>query len=59
MDDVVCSGSEESVMTCRHNEIGSHNCNWETECIELFCRGGGPRYGASPLVHSSRGIISI
>ncbi len=42
LDNVECTGDEETIASCVHLAYGVHNCNWERECVELFCGGGGP-----------------
>ena len=39
LDDVVCEGSESSLLMCGHAGLGVHNCNPETELAGVRCGG--------------------
>jgi len=43
MDDVNCEGTENFIGDCSHLPLEEHNCNPETECIQLICAAGGYR----------------
>ena len=58
LDNVRCNGDEKSLMDCNHSPLGVSNCG-TNQCIKLYCRAGGPKVDASPLVHGSNGILSI
>ena len=39
LDNLVCSGDEDSLVDCRHNGIGIHNCNHDQDA-GLACSNG-------------------
>jgi hypothetical protein len=41
LDDVSCTGTEGRLYDCNHPALGAHNCNVATECVQLYCVGGG------------------
>ena len=49
---------QEHIFDCSHSDLGDADCTL-TECVHVFCRAGGPRTGASPLLHGNTGILSI
>ena len=38
LDNVVCTGSESNLVQCRHNPVGTHNCD-VTETAGVRCGG--------------------
>ena len=38
LDNVVCTGSESSLLQCGHNPVGTHNCD-KTETAGVQCEG--------------------
>ena len=38
LDNVVCTGSESSLLQCGHNSVGTHNCD-NTEMAGVRCGG--------------------
>jgi len=58
LDDVACTGSENKLFNCNHTPLGVHNCDVNTECVELFCAAGGPQPKAH-LEQNDNGILSI
>ena len=38
LDDIVCNGSESSLLECSHNNIGVHNCD-HSEDAGVRCQG--------------------
>ncbi len=38
MDDVICSGSESSIISCDSVEMGDHNCE-HNEDVGVICSG--------------------
>ena len=38
LDNVACTGSENSLLACRANAIGSHDC-WHGEDVGVLCPG--------------------
>ena len=38
LDNVVCTGSESSLLQCGHNPVGTHNCD-NTEMAGVRCGG--------------------
>ena len=43
LDNVVCSGSEDTILQCRHSGIGSHNCVHD-EDVSVQCSESGKIY---------------
>ena len=43
LDDVVCSGSENTILQCRHSSIGSHDCEHD-EDVSVDCSESGKIY---------------
>ena len=39
LDDVICSGSEETILDCTHSPIESHDCT-HTEDVAIQCMPG-------------------
>ena len=42
LDDVDCVGDESSLFSCRHREVGFHNCR-HSEDVSVRCRGENSR----------------
>uniref|UniRef100_UPI00404114E6 antigen WC1.1-like precursor n=1 Tax=Danio rerio TaxID=7955 RepID=UPI00404114E6 len=56
MDDVVCSGSEPSILNCSSDKMGTHNCE-HNEMVGIICSGvrlvGGSRCsGSLEILHN-------
>ena len=39
LDDVICSGSEISLLDCAHSPLGTHDCDPHTELAGVRCKG--------------------
>ena len=39
-DDIDCLGNESSLLSCRHNGVGNHNCDHNQD-VSVLCRGNG------------------
>ena len=40
LDDVICSGSESTILQCSHSSVGQHNCN-HGEDVSVHCSDSG------------------
>lgn len=59
LDEVVCEGTEMKLLDCMHDEVGIHNCDWQRECVHVFCHGAGPQAPGYVLGQSETGILTI
>ncbi len=46
LDDILCDGSETSLLECSHAGLGVHNCDTQTELAGVKCEGKRLRTGA-------------
>ena len=53
LDDVACVGSETSLVHCRHNGWGQHNC-FHSEDVGILCKGKTVQYAQSMSCHDSK-----
>lgn len=42
-----------------HRPFGEHDCDSNTDCVQLYCTGGGPVRSPFLLEHSDEGILSL
>ena len=40
LHDINCLGNESSLLSCRHNGVGNHNCD-HSQDVGVLCRGNG------------------